>query len=182
MAPVINFISPRTTFFAVIFLFIGFAAMTYPSPMMDVNQFGEPNTVTDQGQIERRNFALRTLVLMILPCLVLVKSVAGLISNSAIVAEFAGRIKIVEEEKLASENIDSTPIRVPFIATQPVALSYIQSPEYDREFLANWGRLIGRPIVHVVSESAPLPKSFTPLKAIKYRHRVSQSLLESTHK
>jgi len=59
------------------------------------------------------------------------------------------------------------------------ANTYIQSPEHDREFLANWGRRIGRPIVHDVTEGAPLPNSFKPIKAIKYRHRVTEESISS---
>ena len=172
MAPATNFISPRTSFFAIIFLFIGFAAMTRRAPSMAADPRGAPNGATDLTQMEREwHFALSTAVLLILACLVLVEAVAGLISNAAVASEFERRIEIVERAKRSTANADSSPIRVPFIATQPAALTYIQSPGHDREFLANWGRRIGRPIVHDVSEGAPLPNSFKPLKAIKYRHR-----------
>jgi Family of unknown function (DUF6056) len=180
MAPATNFISPRTSFFAVIFLFVGFAAMTRRAPSMDVNSRGEPNRAKGLTQMEREwHFALSTAVLMILACLVLVEAVAGLISNAAVAAEFARRIEIVERAKRSTANADFSPIRVPFITTQPAALTYIQSPEHDREFLANWGRRIGRPIVHDVTEGAPLPNSFKPLKAIKYRHRVTEESISS---
>ena len=101
----------------------------------------------------------------------LVEAVAGLISNVAVANELDRRIEIVELARRSTVNADMLPIKVPFITTQQATLTYIQSPEHDREFLTNWGRRIGRPIHHDVSEDAPLPNSFKPLKAIKYRHR-----------
>ena len=172
MAPATNFISPRTSFFAVIFLFIGIAAMTCRVPLMSIDLHGAPKGAMDPIQKECEwHFALSTVVLMILACLVLADAVAALISNAAVAVEFERRLEIVDRAEPASENADSSLIRVPFIATQPAALTYIQSPEHDREFLINWGRRIGRPIVHDVREGAPLPNSFKPLKAIKYHHR-----------
>ncbi len=172
MAPATNFISPRTSFFAVIFLFIGFAAMASHSPIGVVDPRGEPKRATYSLQMERlRQFSISTVVLIVLACLVLVEAVAGLISNVAVAKELDRRIEIVELARRSAVNADLLPIRVPFIATQPATLTYIQSPEHDREFLTNWSRRIGRPIQHDVSEDAPLPNSFKPLKAIKYRHR-----------
>ncbi len=172
MAPATNFISTRTLFFPVIFLFIGFAAMACRAPSTAVDALA--GSVRAGGLVHNKNessFALNTTALMILACLVLAEAVACLVSNISVAAEFVRRIEIVELTRHSSANANSPPIRVPFIATQPAALTYIQSPEHDREFLEKWGRQIGHPILHDVSVSAPLPNSFSPLKAIKYRHR-----------
>lgn len=171
MAPATNFISPRTSFFSVIFLFIGLAAMTCRAHSMTFDKLGSPNVIASLTHIENeRRFAMGTVVLLILACLVVAEAVAGLIANVAVAAEFSRRMAIVEHAERLTENADDSPIRVPFIATQPSTLTYIQSPAEDREFLANWGRRIGRPIEHDVGGNAPLPNSFKPLKAIKNRH------------
>ena len=172
MSPLTNFISPRTTFFAVIFLFIGFAAVACRTPLIQVAQHAENNDTKDLTQNESDwHFTLRAFVLLILSCLVFVEALAGLISNLAVNSEFARRIEIVEHANFSTSNENFSPIPVPYIATQQSSLTYIQSPEHDSEFLAKWGTRIGRPIVHDVSVGAPLPNSFKPLRAIKYRNR-----------
>lgn len=171
MAPVTNFISSRTVFFAVVFLFIGIAAMcrapSTTAVALDGSDVAEGST--QFGSLP--HFALSAAVLTILGCLVVVEAVAGLISNASVHAEFARRDEIVEQAKLSTSKDDTSPIRVPFIATETATLTYVQNPEHDRAFLAIWGRNIGRTIEHDVSDGAPLPNSVKPLKAIKFRHR-----------
>jgi hypothetical protein len=119
---------------------------------MPVDALVGSGRTSGKAHIENKSrFASNTSVLMILACLVLAEAVACLISNVAVTAEFAQRIEIVERTKHPISNEHTLPIRVPFIATQPATLTYIQSPEHDREFLAKWGRQIGRPILHDVS-------------------------------
>jgi hypothetical protein len=161
MAPASNFISTRTVFFAVIFLFIGLAALFVRIPARAAGSDGADDP----------RFAMGTAVLAILGCLVIVEALSGLLSNASIAAEFANREEIVERAKPSTAHGEVSPIQVPFIATRPAELTFLQNPEHDRMFLASWGRRIGRTIEHDVSESAPLPNSFAPLKAIKFRHK-----------
>jgi len=155
MAPATNFISLRTSFFAIIFLFIGFAAMTGSAK---------------PGPLDMRRFMLGSAVLTILGCLVLAEAVTAIISNVSIAAEFNRRSEIVDQALRAPPNGQA--VRVPFIATETAALTYVQSPEHDREFLANWGRQIGLKIELDTSDGAPLPRSFNPLKSIKFRNHM----------
>ena len=172
MAPATNFISPRTTFFAVIFLFIGLASITYQKASNEVKLISKTRPTKESLYSEREHvFAKSTVVLIILAFIVFVEAIVSLITNTAISEEFSRRIEIVDRAKYSIEEHDNSPIQVPFIATQPAALTYIQTPEHDRDFLVNWGRRIGRPIMHDVRENAPFPNSFKPFKSIKNRHR-----------
>jgi hypothetical protein len=172
MAPATNFIAPRTAFFAVIFLYIGLAAMVRRVPSNAVDALCSSGTAVGSIQIGNvPHFALSTAVLSILSCLVVVEATTTLISNVSVAAEFARRDEIVEKAQLTTANGDTSPIRVPFIATQTAVLTYVQNPEHDRNFLVAWGRHIGRTIEHDVSDGAPLPDSFQPLKAIKFWNR-----------
>ena len=167
LAPVTNFISTRTSFFAVIFLFVGVAAMTRPMTSMSVDKLDISSNQIHINSDSR--VALSSAVLIVLACLVFVEAIAALISNTSVAVEFSKRIEIVEREKRSTENFNALPIMVPFIATQPAVLTYLQSPAHDREFLSNWGMRINRPIVHDVTPNFPLPNSLDPIKAIKYR-------------
>lgn len=171
MAPATNFISTRTVFFAVIFLFIGLAALfgRAPSPAAGTDGSGAARGPARADGAPR--FALGTAVLAILGCLVIVEALSGLLSNASIAAEFANRAEIVERAKPSTAQGETSPIRVPFIATRAAELTFLQNPEHDRMFLASWGKRIGRTIEHDVSEGTPLPNSFAPLKAIKFRHK-----------
>ena len=167
MTPATNFISTRTAFFAIIFLYVAVAAMSCrPQSIAGRGDRFDGQATTEQ--MESR-FFLSTAVLAVLGCLVIVESVATLISNVSVAAEVARRDDIVKKAILSSAAGDKSPIRVPFIATQTAPLSYIQNPQHDREFLFNWGKAIGRTIEHDVSAGAPLPNSLNPLKAIKFR-------------
>ena len=172
MAPATNFISLRTSFFAIVFFFVGVAAMTYRAPS-DAAE-GHTGSSMGNGPVQHGNaahFALSTAVLTVIACLVVVDAVAGLISNASVAAEFSRRIEIVERARLSASTGDNAVIRVPFIATETAALTFIQNPQHDREFLDSWGKRIGRTIQHDESVGAALPNSFNPLKAIKFRDR-----------
>ena len=168
MAPATNFISTRTAFFAVIFLYVGIAAMMC-RPQSFANQSGATDPVAN-GQPAPR-LILSTAVLTALGCLVLVESVATLISNASVAGDVAKRDEIVIKAMLSTASGDKSPIRVPFIATQTAPLTYIQNPQHDSEFLFRWGKAVGRTIEHDRSAGAPLPNSLNPLKAIKFRHK-----------
>jgi Family of unknown function (DUF6056) len=169
MAPATNFISTRTTFFAVIFLYVGVAAATCRAQSFS-SRGDAPQGQTKMERTEPR-LIQSTAVLMILGCLLVVESVATLISNVSVAAEVAKREEIVKKATLLNTPGDKSSIRVPFIATQAAALTYIQNPQHDTEFLFNWGKAVGRTIEHDVSNAAPLPNSLSPLKAIKFRHK-----------
>lgn len=170
MAPVTNFISTRTTFFAIIFLYIGFAAMTFRSKSIASNPL-EGVATTDISVQTKPHPVLSTAVLTILGCLVVVEGVVTLVSNASVAAEFSNREAIVNKAMLSTTGSEKSPIRVPFISTQTGALTYIQNPHHDASFLGYWGNAIGRTIEHDVSAGAPLPLSFKPMKAIKFRQK-----------
>jgi hypothetical protein len=170
MTPATNFISPRTSFFAVVFLFIGLAAITCngpPSAIETSDDLGAAKASLQSGGAQ--HFAISTAVLMILGCLFVVDAIVGLISNVSVAAEFIRRDEIVERAMLSTATEDTSTIRVPFIATETSTLTFVQTPEHDRAFLENLGNHIGRKIEYDVSKGAPLPNSYSPLKAIKFR-------------
>ncbi len=145
MFPATNFISPRTSFFAVLFLYIGLASL-----------------LCEGEKISRRPVV--SVCLFVISLLVLAEATIGLISNISVATEFNRRIAIVRGNH-------SDQVAVPFIATQPADLTFIQTPEHDRMFLKALSKRVGFNVVHDVQETAPLPNSFKPLKAIKYHNR-----------
>lgn len=145
MLPATNQISPRTTFFAIIFLYIAIASLLF------------------QGNSHSKR-PLVSVALIIVSLLVLVEAAAGTISNISVAAEFNRRWAIVH-----TNHPDQ--VAVPFIATYPAVLTYIQTPEHDRQFLAALSKHVGFKVIHDVGEKAQLPASFKPLKAIKYHQR-----------
>lgn len=145
LLPATNYISPRTSFFAIIFLYIAVASVVCAN-----------ETANHQPSL--------SVVLFVISLLVLAESVSSLIANVSIASEFNNRWSIVKANH-------SDKMTVPFIATQPSTLTYIQSPEHDRMFLNALSERVGFKVKHDDSEMAPLPNSLNPLKAIKYHHR-----------
>ncbi len=142
LIPATNQISPRTTFFAIIFLYIAIASFLFQG-----NRFPKR--------------ALVSIVLFITSLLVLVEATVGLISNISVASEFNKRWALVKANH-------SDQLVVPFIATEPSNLTYMQTPEQDREFLRALSGHVGFKVKHDYGEDAPLPVSVKPLKAIKY--------------
>lgn len=142
LIPATNQISPRTTFFAVIFLYIAIATFLFQN-----NSFPKRPLVS--------------MVMLITSVLVLVEATVGLIANISVTSEFNKRWALVEANRAGS-------LVVPFIATIPSNLTYIQTPEQDREFLQTLSKHVGFEVQHDHSKDAPLPASFQPLKAIKF--------------
>ena len=142
LIPATNQISPRTTFFAIIFLYIAVASFLFQS-----------------NPLSRR--PLVSVILLIISFLVLVEAAVGLISNISVASEFNKRWALVNANH-------SDELKVPFIATVPANLTYIQTPEHDREFLRALSAHVGFRVRHDVSEEAPLPVSIKPLKTIKF--------------
>jgi hypothetical protein len=142
LIPATNQISPRTTFFAVIFLYIGVASFIF-----------------NGNNFPKRSQA--SAVLLISSLLLLVESTVGLISNISVATEFHTRWSMVGLNK-------SIKMTVPFIATIPSNLTYIQTPEHDRDFLRELSAHVGFEVVHDDRCYSPLPVSLKPLKAIKY--------------
>jgi hypothetical protein len=165
MTPATNFISTRTTFFAVVFLYVGVAALM-PRRILSVNNFAHDERADKSFSVR---FGLSTVVLMILAGLVVVESMATLISNVSLAAEVANRDAIVKRALASAPTGDKSPILVPFLATQPAALTYMQNPEHDTDFITSLGGHVGREIRHDTSVNAPLPNSVSPMKAIKFR-------------
>ena len=142
LIPATNQISPRTTFFAIIFLYIAIASFLFQN-----------------HHFPRRPLA--SVVLLITSFLVLVEATVGLISNISVASEFNKRWALVDANH-------SNQLDVPFIATVPANLTYIQTPEQDRAFLGALSSHVGFTIRHDSSQEAPLPVSVKPLKAIKF--------------
>lgn len=146
LLPATNQISPRTTFFVIIFLYIAVASLLF-----QCNNFTRKPLVSG--------------ILIILSLLVLVEALSGLISNISISAEFNKRWAIINANR-------SDLVAVPFIASKiEASLTYIDTPEHDRLFLQDLSRQVGFKVIHDVAKNAPLPASFKPLKAIKYHQR-----------
>jgi hypothetical protein len=143
LIPATNQISPRTTFFAVIFLYISVAAFLFKDKV-----FPKRSIVS---------FAL-----LVTSALVLVEATVGLIANISVASEFNHRWALINANQ-------SKQMTVPFIATIPSNLTYIQTPEQDREFLKALSAHVGFKVEHDTSEGAPLPASHQPLKAIKFQ-------------
>jgi len=172
MTPATSFISVRTTFFAVVFLFIGILAASgyYPLARTGANEFSGLMLHDDAGG--RASFA-RRLGFLIVSALVFSESLAFAIANRSISLEMDERLRIVDRAINDPTLAVDTPIVVPFITTQPSPLSYIQTPNHDREFLVQWGKRIGRTIIFDTAITAPLPNSFKPVKSIKFRKQSS---------
>lgn len=147
MTPATNFISVRTTFLSVVFLFAGLAAIIE----------------TRSLDIAQANY--RRIILIVLSTLFVAENLNGLITNISLRAEFDHRWSIIGQK---SNGTCDHAIHVPHIATQPSSLSYIQTPGHDREFLSALSRRLGCEVKHSSSTSDPLPNSFKPMKAIKF--------------
>lgn len=143
LIPATNQISPRTTFFSVIFLYIAVATFLFKDKV-----FPKRSIVS---------FAL-----LVTSALVLVEATVGLIANISVASEFNHRWALINANQ-------SKQMTVPFITTVPSNLTYIQTPEQDREFLKALSAHVGFKVEHDTSEGAPLPASFNPLKAIKFQ-------------
>ncbi len=143
LIPATNQISPRTTFFAVIFLYIAVAAFLFKG-----------------AQFPKRPIV--SMALLVTSVLVLVEATVGLIANISVASEFNDRWALINANQSAK-------MTVPFITTIPSNLTYIQTPEQDREFLKALSAHVGFKVEHDTSEGASLPASFKPLKAIKFQ-------------
>jgi hypothetical protein len=143
LIPATNQISPRTTFFAVIFLYIAVATFLFKDKVFPKRP-------------------IVSMALLVTSALVLVESIVGLIANISIASEFNHRWALINANQ-------SKQMTVPFIATIPSNLTYIQTPEQDREFLKALSTNVRFKVEHDTSEGAPLPASLKPLKAIKFQ-------------
>ncbi len=143
MIPATNQISPRTTFFAIIFLYIAVASFLFQS-----NLFPKRSLVS--------------IVLLITSLLVLAEATVGLISNISVTSEVNQRWALVNANH-------SDQLEVPFIATVPANLTYIETPEHDRAFLNKLSGHVGFRVRHDSSKEAPLPVSLKPLKVLKFK-------------
>jgi hypothetical protein len=143
LIPATNQISPRTTFFAVIFLYIAVATFLFKDKVFP-------------------NRAIVSFALLVTSALVLVEATVGLIANMSVASEFNHRWALINANQ-------SKQMTVPFITTVPSNLTYIQTPEQDREFLKALSAHVGFKVEHDTSEGAPLPASLKPLKAIKFQ-------------
>jgi hypothetical protein len=143
LIPATNQISPRTTFFAVIFLYIAVATFLFKGKVFPNRQ-------------------IVSVALLATSALVLVEATVGLIANISVASEFNHRWALINANQ-------SKHMTVPFITTIPSNLTYIQTPEQDREFLKALSTHVGFKVEHDTSEAAPLPTSFKPLKAIKFQ-------------
>jgi hypothetical protein len=143
LTPATNQISPRTTFFAVIFLYIAVATFLFKDKVFP-------------------NRPIVSMALFVTCVLVLVEATVALITNISVASEFNHRWALINANQ-------SEQMTVPFIATIPSNLTYIQTPEQDREFLKALSKHVGFKVEHDTSEGAPLPASLKPLKAIKFQ-------------
>lgn len=143
LIPATNQISPRTTFSAVLFLYIAVASFLFKGT-----------------NLQKRPIVSMTMLVASL--LVMVEAAVGLISNILIASEYNNRWALISANQ-------SKQMIVPFIATIPSNLTYIQTPEQDREFLKALSAHVGFKVEHDTSEGAPLSASHQPLKAIKFQ-------------
>lgn len=143
LIPATNQISPRTTFFAIIFLYIAVATFLFKDKVFPKRP-------------------IVSMALLVTSALVLVEATVGLIANISVATEFNHRWALINANQ-------SKQMTVPFIATIPSNLTYIQTPEQDREFLKALSAHVGFKVEHDTSEGSPLPASLKPLKAIKFQ-------------
>ena len=173
MTPATSFISVRTTFFAVVFLFIGILAASGYCPLGRTRGDVVALQVRLDETVGPTHFA-RRLGFLVVSALVFSESLAFAIANRSISREMDERLDIVDRAIHDPELAVDAPIVVPFIATQPSSLSFIQTPEHDREFLVQWGKRLCRTIIFDSAATAPLPNSLKPVKSIKFRNRSSE--------
>ena len=147
MLPLVNFVSPRTTFMAVVFLLIALLT-AFPR----------------RSFVEAAEKATHGLILLALASVLIIDCFVGWTANRALGAEIAARLGRVEAAVTDRQN----EVRLPYLATMPSRLTHMLSPGHDAVFLRKLAQHYGlKNAIHDESAGAPKPYSLNPLKALK---------------
>lgn len=145
MILLVNFASPRTSFFAVIFLVIAARAAAPQKP--------EPSSVN----------AIR-LVAFAIAFLVAIDGFVGWAANRSLQIEEAARLALIRQSVVEGKQ----EAVLPYLATIPSRLTFMLNPEHDKIFVLNMskrqGLSGGR---HDDSPGAPRPYTVNTLKKLK---------------
>ncbi len=145
MILLVNFASPRTSFFAVIFLVIAARAAAPQKP--------NPSNVN----------AIR-LVAFAIAFLVVIDGFVGWAANRSLQIEEAARLAVIRQSVIDGKN----EAVVPYLATIPSRLTFMLNPEHDKIFVLNMskrqGLSGGR---HDDSAGTPRPHTVNTLKKMK---------------
>jgi hypothetical protein len=146
MILLVNFASPRTSFFAVIFLVI--AART-----------AAPNKPADMA-----NATPLRLVALGLALLVVIDGFVGWAANRSLNSEEAARFALIQQAVAKGEN----EAVVPYLATIPSRLTFMLNPEHDKLFVLNMSRRQGLSGGrHDDTPGTPRPHTVNTLKKLK---------------
>ena len=145
MILLVNFASPRTSFFAVIFLVIAARAAAPQNP--------NPSNVN----------AIR-LVAFAIAFLVVIDGFVGWAANRSLQIEETARLAVIRQSVIAGK----TEAVVPYLATIPSRLTYLLNPEHDKIFVLNMSRRQGLSGGrHDDTAGAPRPHTVNTLKTLK---------------
>ncbi len=147
MLPLVNFASPRTTFWPVTFFVI--AVMT-----------AFPRKPDSDGPATAASW----LVAFSMAMLVAIDGLVGWAANRALAIEMAARVKTVQ----AAAADGRSEVVVPYLATVPSRLTAMLNPQHDAEFVSRLARQYGLKNGRLDdSATAPRPQTLNTLKALK---------------
>lgn len=145
MLLLVNFASPRTSFFAVIFLVMAVRTAT-------------PDSVKSP---QRHASAL---VAFALAFLVIIDGFVGWAANKSLQGEEAARLAIIQQAVTDGKN----EAVVPYLATIPSRLTFMLNPEHDKLYVLNMSRRQGLASGrHDDSPGTPRPYTLNTLKKLK---------------
>tara|TARA_B100001964_G_C14210310_1_gene590196 strand:+ start:125 stop:1465 length:1341 start_codon:yes stop_codon:yes gene_type:complete len=147
MLPVSNFLSSRTTFFAILFFYFFWLGLNY----------SKENEIIETQKIKK------TAVLFILSSLLFVDSFIGYMTNQSLFQESSERYELIQKAKL-NNNLE---VKIPFFATIPSRLTYMHNPKHDREFLNAVSDKFDIEIFYINDKKSKLPHTKNILKEIK---------------
>ncbi|MAH97727.1 MAG: hypothetical protein CMA12_00040 [Euryarchaeota archaeon] len=147
MIPLTNFLSIRTIFFPIIFIFFF---------ILSIN-------INLENKINNTKPLKKYFVLITISSLLFFDSFTSFLSNRSLYYENNYRNHLINEARISDQEY----LEVPFYTTIPSRLTYNLNPEHDREFLKNISKIMNINIVHQASDNAALPYSKNILKEFK---------------
>lgn len=145
MILLVNFASPRTSFFAVIFLVMAVRAATLNKP-------------------DATNPTAIRLVAVALALLVTIDGFVGWAANKSLQGEEAARLVIIQQAVTDGKK----EAVVPYLATIPSRLTFMLNPEHDKLYVLNMSRRQGLASGrHDDSPGTPRPYTLNTLKKLK---------------
>ena len=147
MIPLTNFLSIRTIFYPIIFIFFF---------ILSIN-------VNSENKINYINPLKKYFVLFVISSLLFFDSFTSFLSNKSLYNENNYRNYLINEAIISNQKN----IEIPFYTTISSRLTYNLNPEHDREFLKNLSKILNINIVHQTSDNSNLPNSKNILKEFK---------------